>query len=298
MIPISLNGSCKIKTNSVDGDLATNDSLLDVYATRAKYSQAIPNIMTLNFITFATKYKVVNSPLTTQSDNTIPRIFPVYSSNEKGPNFGLYCKYQLLRYKPWHTTQDNVSGDQPATNKIYISKWKDFLQTSFAKEHVPDWYEKLHTIQNYSENETDVQLRPRELPQREEWMLLADLLPGSFVNNDGSQQTPYSDYDWQNDKLKYLDSHIREMSSNENVDVSTFSDMQKRGYDIIKAHSEQPCPKDPLFLIIMGVGGTGKSYLLSAIRNLLQHSCAVTATTGKASHGIHGCTIHSLLKLP
>ena len=112
----------------------------------------------------------------------------------------------------------------------------------------------------------------------------------------------------------YLDSQIREMSSwiktkkdrltanvvmqEENVDVSTFSDMQKRGYDIIKAHSEQPCPKDPLFLIIIGVGGTGKSYLISAIRNLLQHSCAVTATTGKASYGIHGCTIHSLLKLP
>jgi len=83
--------------------------------------------MTLNFITFATKYKVVNSKLTAQSDNTIPRIFPVYSSNGKGPSFGLYCKYELLRYKPWHKTQDNVWGDQPATNEIYISKWKDFL---------------------------------------------------------------------------------------------------------------------------------------------------------------------------
>ena len=49
VIPISLNGSRKIKTNSIDGDLATNDSLLDVYATRAKYSETIPNIMTLNF---------------------------------------------------------------------------------------------------------------------------------------------------------------------------------------------------------------------------------------------------------
>jgi len=41
--------------------------------------------------------------------------------------------------------------------------------------------------------------------------------------------------------------------------------MQKRGYDIIKAHTEQPCPKDPLLLIIIGVGGTGKSYLISPI---------------------------------
>lgn len=41
-----------------------------------------------------------------------------------------------------------------------------------------------------------------------------------------------------------------------------------------------------------------KKYLINAIKNLLQHSCAVTATTGKASYSIHGCPIHSLLKLP
>ena len=37
VMPISLNGSCKIKSNSVDGDLATNDSLLNVYAKDTKY---------------------------------------------------------------------------------------------------------------------------------------------------------------------------------------------------------------------------------------------------------------------
>ena len=72
VIPISLNGSRKIKSNSVDGDLATNDSLLDVYAKRTKYGEKIPNAVNLNFITFVTKYKVVNNKLTAQSDDTIP----------------------------------------------------------------------------------------------------------------------------------------------------------------------------------------------------------------------------------
>ncbi len=44
--------------------------------------------------------------------------------------------------------------------------------------------------------------------------------------------------------------------------------------------------------------GTGKSYLINAIRNLLQSKCAVTATTGKAAYNIKGVTVHSLLKLP
>ena len=74
--------------------------------------------------------------------------------------------------------------------------------------------------------------------------------------------------------------------------------MQRFAYNIIKSQSEQPSPKDPLLLIIIGVAGTGKSYLIHAIRNLLQACCAITATTGKASYNIGGSTIHSLLKLP
>lgn len=144
-------------------------------------------------------------------------------------------------------------------------------------------------------------------------MLLADLARGSFVTNDKPQQIVNSDYNWQNDRLKYQENQIGEMSSwirtnkealhertipEQNCDITTFSDMQNCAYDRIKEHSRQPSPKDPLLLIIIRRVGTGKSYLINAIKSLLQHSCAVTATTGKAAFSIHGCTIHSLLKLP
>lgn len=68
VIPINLNGSY-IKKNSPDGDIATNNSLLDVYAKRAMHSEVIPNI---NFITFATKCKLVKNKLAAQLDNIIP----------------------------------------------------------------------------------------------------------------------------------------------------------------------------------------------------------------------------------
>ena len=80
--------------------------------------------------------------------------------------------------------------------------------------------------------------------------------------------------------------------------MSTFGDMLECAYDIIKGHSEQHYPKDPPLLIIFGGGGTGKSYLISVLKNLLQLSCAVTATTAKAAFSIHGCTIYSALTLP
>ena len=49
---------------------------------------------------------------------------------------------------------------------------------------------------------------------------------------------------------------------------------------------------------MIGEAGTGKSYLINAIRSLLPQTCAITATTGKAAYNIQGVTIHSLLKLP
>lgn len=271
--------------------------------------------MKLNFITFTTKYKLVNRKLVAQVENAILRVFPVYSSNNKGQNFSLYCKYQLIRYKPWQRTQDDACGDQPGTDEIYISQWKQFLETSYAKEHVPDWHEKLDTVQNYKEDniETEHTCTTQQLPQREEWVLLADLVPESVLTDNQSPQTDFAHYNWQRDRLKYRESQIRGMSSwiktnkdactsgaiaEQTIVVSRFSDMQKHAFNIIKAHSEQPYPKNPLYLTIIGGGGKGKSYLINAIKSLPQLSCAVTAKTGKAAYAIHGCTIHSLLKLP
>ena len=115
------------------------------------------------------------------------------------------------------------------------------------------------------------------------------------------------------DSANYSEQQIQEMSTwirknkeeytideqNEVVDINSFSEMQKLAYDIVKFHfDDTSSERDSLCLIINGVAGTGKSYLINAIRNLLQSRRAVTATTGKAAYNIRGVTIHSLLKLP
>jgi len=51
-------------------------------------------------------------------------------------------------------------------------------------------------------------------------------------------------------------------------------------------------------LIINGYAGTGKSFLINALRILLGKTYTESATTGKASFNINGVTIHSLLNLP
>ena len=140
-------------------------------------------------------------------------------------------------------------------------------------------------------------------------MILSDL----HTPFDNSEQTPDSTNDWHLDRTNYSEQQIQKIpawikTKKENytideqydvVDINSFSEMQKLAYDIVKAHFDNTSPeREPLCLIINGVAGTGKSYLISAIRNLLQSKCAVNATTGKAAYNISGVTVHSLLKLP
>ena len=309
VMPVSLNGSRRVRdTASIDeGESCTDYSLLDVYANREQYDSS-QNIINMNFVQFVTTYNVVNNELTKLPENIIPRIFPTYSPNHKGPNFGLYCKYQLLRYKPWRATQNNAWGDQEPTDEVLINCWHEFLQTPYGQSNVPDWFDKLQAVIQSQEAEDE----PSEEQEttREEWMILSDL----NTPFDNSEQTPESTYDWQLDRANYSEQQIQEMptwiKTNKEeytideqydvVDINSFSEMQKLAYDIVKSHFDdtRSSEKEPLCLIINGVAGTGKSYLINAIRNLLQSKCAVTATTGKAAYNIRGVTVHSLLKLP
>ena len=308
VLPVSLNGSRRVRdTASIEeGESCTDYSLLDMYAKREQYESS-PNVVNMNFLQFATTFKVVNNELTKLPENVIPRIFPIYSSNPKGPNFGLYCKYQLLRYKPWQMTQSNAWDDQEPTDEILINCWHKFLQTPYGQSNVPDWFDKLQTVIQSQEPEDD----PSEEQEvtREEWMILYDL----NTPFDNSEQTPGQTHDWYLDIANYSEQQIHEMptwikTNKENytideqydvVDINSFSEMQKLAYDIVKTYSDDiSSEKEQLCLIINGVAGTGKSYLINAIRNLLQSKCAVTATTGKAAYNIRGITLHSLLMLP
>ena len=80
------------------------------------------------------------------------------------------------------------------------------------------------------------------------------------------------------------------------VDPDTLNDGQREVFDLIQSHSET-CGNEPLRLIVTGTAGTGKSYLIDAIKTYLGDKCAVTATTGVASFNVKGQTIHSLVKL-
>lgn len=81
------------------------------------------------------------------------------------------------------------------------------------------------------------------------------------------------------------------------VDVSSFSVDQNIPYSLIHQHFQNK-NKDPLCILNKGIAGSGKSYVINAIRNLLQTKCQVLAYPGKVSFNVIGITLHSFLKLP
>ena len=90
---------------------------------------------------------------------------------------------------------------------------------------------------------------------------------------------------------------------------------QRRVFDNIKKHllhqidhEQGNCSCDnikPLSMFVSGVGGTGKSFLIAAVKALVDSlwetddiKCAIAAPTGLAAFNVGGITMHRLFRLP
>ena len=87
--------------------------------------------------------------------------------------------------------------------------------------------------------------------------------------------------------------------SNCTADPKHLQGKQLQAYKIVCEHFEEKCEaKQPLYMIVSGTAGTGKSYLIQCLKQLLGDSLRVTAPTGVAAFNVDGYTLHSLLSLP
>jgi len=160
-------------------------------------------------------------------------------------------------------------------------------------------------------------------------MILAEMGPNATI--DGSSDLSLRDIDRNNDwfngiRRRYPDidsidlitfvqqSRVEDDVSvvNSIVDYRTLNENQMAIFRKIETHYNTIIANhnqvEPLRLIIMGTAGTGKSYLINAIRGRLQEIAMnngtetspviVLAPTGVAAFNIHGSTIHSTLSVP
>ena len=99
VISVSLDGSRKVEVDD-EGLITTKKSLLDNYAMRNQFQEQHPNVMQLNLIQFLSQYEVKNdTSCEYQKKKIVLKTYPNYSNLPSNPNYGLFCKYQLLKYK-------------------------------------------------------------------------------------------------------------------------------------------------------------------------------------------------------
>ena len=314
VITASLDGSRRVQLRA-NSEICTAPSMLDTYAERYKYLKIDPQLLEYNFVEFASRFTFKASKLTRRDKTVIVKTYPNYSSNPKSEDYGLFCKYQLLKYKPWQSTPNDAWDNLAQDDETYTTCWKKFLLTDTAKSLVPDWETKMQAVNNYISitpfNDDSFEEDYNTESEREEWMLMAEL--AIQTTDTCEQSTPVPHAYWHQVYQHFTNEEINAMPTwinreknkssaqysceTRTIDTSTFSKMQQVAYQIVSDHFTSG-EQNPLRFLIMGVAGTGKSYLIDSLRNLLQGKCKVLAYTGKASFNVNGVTLHSLLKLP
>ena len=214
---------------------------------------------------------------------------PNYSSNPKGPSYGLFCKYQPLKYKPWLHSFNSARDEQDNSEVVYIEKWHEVLTSSTAKMLVPNCFLQLDSVSQYVQQDVDsLDICQSDTGERDERVYLAELnlnttsnnnhpgLPKEYWQIDRSNHTPQEIGDmphWINTQKKVFSKKVDGHANM--IDLNSLNQAQKMAYDIVEQHVL--FGKEQVFMIITGLAGSGKSYLIDAIRFLLKDTCKVCA---------------------
>ena len=132
VISTSLDNSRKI-TPADNNTLETEATLLDLYAKRTQFESKFPGISECTFVQFASNYYKKKQSVAKRSAPVVLKTFPRCSSNPKGPNYDLYCKYQLLKYKPWLNKIEDAWCNENPTDNVFIEQWHTFFATNRCK---------------------------------------------------------------------------------------------------------------------------------------------------------------------
>ena len=307
-VSASLINARKIRTvqpdDSQDAAHVLEFSILDKYASREQHHSSHPELLNVNFSQFVSQYILREKKIQKRRKPAIPKIWPNYSASASSPNYHLYCKYALMRYKPWTLSPASLWSSAEPTAQEYIDTWRLFLQSPTGEQLVPQ--NELHMartealLQDIAVDEYETIDNDSESNAQEAWMTAMDREIDSEI-----VQTLHTEHDtdvYPNHVVEECRSwlasqkelnHTTDATTGRHIDTSTFTVDQQRAFTAITTSSE--CQT---LMLIVGTAGTGKSYLIEGLKQHYGKHLKVAATTGIASFNIRGQTLHSLLHLP
>ncbi|XP_066929609.1 uncharacterized protein [Clytia hemisphaerica] len=237
--------------------------------------------------------------------------FDVVNCSLEGSRQMKVVDQELIKYKPWKDSIDDLWEGLPDSSETYCLKWKEFLNSTTGRDLVPNW--KIHFINanNFEyelEDDDDDEEESESNLLREDWMDIADLNSSrrpNTVSPDDEQYWAEIINSFTTDQINampfWIDEQKKIFKSSQIdyslYDVNRLNKEQLRAYNIVKDHV-QGINLDPLLMILTGIAGSGKSYLINCIKRLLGEKCSLTAFFGIAAFNINGKTLHTTLQLP
>ena len=166
----------------------------------SKDTEQFPNILQLNLVQFTSKFYVSNGELRRRPKEVVIRTFPTYSTNSSGKHYGKYCRYQLIKYKPWSETTNSAWDEADDTDEVHIQSYHDFLASDSAQHYLPLFAQELEEAHLYNEqqqNDEDEDDEPQQQEEApEEWMLLCRLNQHYDNSQDQPNSQNHSQIDW------------------------------------------------------------------------------------------------------
>ena len=230
----------------------------------------------------------------------IIRVFPKYSDRHDGAQFHLYAMQYLILNKPFRQWNELTQGFDSA-----IAAYEAFIRDHPPDPHVNDIEQHIGQAVEDLANEP-----PPPPPQRviDQWM--------GLVNADVEEQEvplplPHQpDFDWLAHSLPHLHlipharTFLQEAKAADNpqpqanVPLQQLHPLNEQQLEIIQYVSRHfhNAHNEPIRVMVLGTAGTGKSYVIERIKNLLNDACVSVAPTGVAALNISSTTIHSFFR--
>ena len=180
VVNVSLNYNRKLKKqterDNADGsDSVVEPNILDNYGDRLHLNNQHNDTDKMNLIEFVQHYKIRNGKLEKRPKQVIPRTFPTYSSNQSSSNYHLYCKYALIKYKPWIGNYGDSFNEEDTS--FYVRKWEQFVRSDIGRSKVPEYKRCIvnSEIQNEISQSSSSQDSESINMSQEDWMNLLEI---------------------------------------------------------------------------------------------------------------------------
>ena len=148
--------------------------IVHFYSERSHNVLHDQTILQMNLLQYSSLFYVHNNTVKERKTEVIIRTYPSYLCDPKGKHYPQYCKYQLLKYKPWQGQFSDAWSNLPDADDTYITAYHEFVKNPSVAQYLPHLEEELELVQQYlHKNITD---------SEEEWMILSQLNP-TFENS-------------------------------------------------------------------------------------------------------------------